>query len=99
MPEDPSNFPQKKFQFKRILLDLEPEKKDDIVLNLLCNILLQTRENYELLHYICRQTPMPISGFLKKQIADSHEADVMQLSKFLAKWAQDVDLQRPKIGE
>lgn len=86
--------PKKKNEYVRILMDLDPERKDDIILQLLCNILIQARENQDLLHYLYRNLGLEVSGFRAKEIEDWHEQEQVKLSAFLSRWAQNIDYQR-----
>ena len=93
MAADPStNFPNKKHDYVRIILDLKPEQKDDIVVGLLCNVLLQQRVNYELLQQLFRGLGLNISGFQKQMTESYYENESMRLSSFLLKFAKEIHL-------
>lgn len=86
--------PKKKNEYIRVLMDLDPDKKDEIVLQLLCNVLLQVRENQDSILYLYRALGTEVSGFRKQEIENWHEQESTKLSAFLSRWAKSVDYQR-----
>jgi hypothetical protein len=97
--DETANFPNRKNDIVRVLLDVKQEDKENITLGLLCNILMQTRENYELIHLLYRALGLNISGDLKKKLEDWHETDSAKISLFLTKFAQDIEFEKPKDND
>ena len=87
-------FPEKKHEYIRTLLDIDPADKDNVTFGLLCNILLQVRENQELIHYLYRALGVSPSGYLRDQLEGMHEKESTKLSLFLSKYAQDIQFRR-----
>lgn len=90
----PPGFPDKKHEYIRTLLDIDPSDKDNVTLELLCNILLQVRENQELIHYLYRALGVAPSGYLRDQLEGWHETESTKLSLFLSKFAQNIQFRR-----
>lgn len=87
-------FPDKKHEYIRTLLDIDPSDKDNVTLELLCNILLQLRENQELIHYLYRAWGVSPSGYLRDQLEGWHEQEQTKLSLFLSKFAHNIEFRR-----
>ena len=77
----------------KIKLHLDPDKKDEIIVNLLCNILRQTRINYEMMYLLCRVGLKENAESLLKKVEEQYEENQTTLSLFLSKWAPDIQIE------